>query len=156
MDHIRQGTFKINNISCLVLDEADEMLKMGFLEDIEWIIDKLPENKQMVLFSATMPNEIRNIAKKYLNEPAEILIKSVKQETQLITQRYINVQRHHKLDALKRILEITNEGVIIFVRTKLLTTSIAEVLENSGHSVAVLNGDIPQNQRENTVDRLKK
>ena len=67
MDHIRQGTFKINNISCLVLDEADEMLKMGFLEDIEWIIDKLPENKQMVLFSATMPNEIRNIAKKYLN-----------------------------------------------------------------------------------------
>ncbi|WP_348660318.1 DEAD/DEAH box helicase, partial [uncultured Prochlorococcus sp.] len=156
MDHIRQGTFKINNISCLVLDEADEMLKMGFLEDIEWIIDKLPENKQMVLFSATMPNEIRNIAKKYLNEPAEILIKSVKKETQLITQRYINVQRHHKLDALKRILEITNEGVIIFVRTKLLTTSIAEALENSGHSVAVLNGDIPQNQRENTVDRLKK
>jgi ATP-dependent RNA helicase DeaD len=72
MDHIRQGTFKINNISCLVLDEADEMLKMGFLEDIEWIIDKLPENKQMVLFSATMPNEIRNIAKKYLNEPAEL------------------------------------------------------------------------------------
>ena len=156
MDHIRQGTFKINNISCLVLDEADEMLKMGFLEDIEWIIDKLPDNKQMVLFSATMPNEIRNIAKKYLNEPAEILIKSVKKETQLITQRYINVQRHHKLDALKRILEITNEGVIIFVRTKLLTTSIAEALENSGHSVAVLNGDIPQNQRENTVDRLKK
>ena len=156
MDHIRQGTFKINNISCLVLDEADEMLKMGFLEDIEWIIDKLPENKQMVLFSATMPNEIRNIAKKYLNEPAEILIKSVKQETQLITQKYINVQRHHKLDALKRILEITNEGVIIFVRTKLLTTSIAEALENSGHSVAVLNGDIPQSQRENTVDRLKK
>ncbi len=156
MDHIRQGTFKINNINCLVLDEADEMLKMGFLEDIEWIIDKLPENKQMVLFSATMPNEIRNIAKKYLNEPAEILIKSVKKETQLITQKYINVQRHHKLAALKRILEITSEGVIIFVRTKLLTTSIAEELENSGHSVAVLNGDIPQSQRENTVDRLKK
>ena len=146
MDHIRQGTFNINNINCLVLDEADEMLKMGFLEDIEWIIDKLPENKQMVLFSATMPNEIRNIAKKYLNEPAEILIKSVKKETQLITQRYINVQRHHKLAALKRILEITNEGVIIFVRTKLLTISIAEALENSVHSVAVLNGDIPQNQ----------
>ena len=156
MDHIRQGTFKIKNINCLVLDEADEMLKMGFLEDIEWIIDKLPEKKQMVLFSATMPNEIRNIAKKYLNEPVEILIKSVKKETQLISQRFISVQRHHKLDALKRILEINNEGVIIFVRTKLLTNSIAEVLENVGHSVAVLNGDIPQNQRENTVDRLKK
>ncbi len=156
MDHIRQGTFKIKDISCLVLDEADEMLNMGFLEDIEWIIDQLPENKQMVLFSATMPNEIRNIAKKYLNDPAEILIKSVKKETQLISQKFLYVQRHHKLDALKRILELNNEGVIIFVRTKLLTTSIAEALENSGHTVAVLNGDIPQNQRENTVDRLKK
>ncbi len=156
MDHIRQGTFKINSISCLVLDEADEMLNMGFLEDIEWIIDQLPQNKQMVLFSATMPNEIRKIAKKYLNDPAEILIKSVKKETQLIAQKFLYVQRHHKLDALKRILELNNEGVIIFVRTKLLTTSIAEALENSGHSVAVLNGDIPQNQRENTVDRLKK
>jgi len=156
MDHIRQGTFKIKDINCLVLDEADEMLNMGFLEDIEWIIDKLPENKQMVLFSATMPSEIRNIAKKYLNDPAEILIKSVKKETQLISQKFLYVQRHHKLDALKRILELNNEGVIIFVRTKLLTTSIAEVLENSGHTVAVLNGDIPQNQRENTVDRLKK
>jgi len=156
MDHIRQGTFKVNSINCLVLDEADEMLNMGFLEDIEWIIDQLPKNKQMVLFSATMPNEIRNIAKKYLNEPAEILIKSVKKETQLISQKFVYVQRHHKLDALKRILELNNEGVIIFVRTKLLTTSIAEALENSGHTVAVLNGDIPQNQRENTVDRLKK
>jgi len=156
MDHIRQGTFKIKDINCLVLDEADEMLNMGFLEDIEWIIDQLPENKQMVLFSATMPSEIRNIAKKYLNDPAEILIKSVKKETQLISQKFLYVQRHHKLDALKRILELNNEGVIIFVRTKLLTTSIAEALENTGHTVAVLNGDIPQNQRENTVDRLKK
>ncbi len=156
MDHIRQGTFKIKDINCLVLDEADEMLNMGFLEDIEWIIDQLPENKQMVLFSATMPSEIKNIAKKYLNDPAEILIKSVKKETQLISQKFLYVQRHHKLDALKRILELNNEGVIIFVRTKLLTTSIAESLENSGHTVAVLNGDIPQNQRENTVDRLKK
>ncbi len=156
MDHIRQGTFKINCINCLVLDEADEMLNMGFLEDIEWIIDQLPKNKQMVLFSATMPNEIRKIAKKYLNDPAEILIKSVKKETQLISQKFLYVQRHHKLDALKRILELNNEGVIIFVRTKLLTTSIAEALENSGHTVAVLNGDVPQNQRENTVDRLKK
>jgi len=156
MDHIRQGTFKIKEINCLVLDEADEMLNMGFLEDIEWIIDKLPENKQMVLFSATMPSEIRNIAKKYLNDPAEILIKSVRKESQLISQKFLYVQRHHKLDALKRILELNNEGVIIFVRTKLLTISIAEALENSGHTVAVLNGDIPQNQRENTVDRLKK
>ena len=156
MDHIRQGTFKIKDINCLVLDEADEMLNMGFLEDIEWIIDQLPDNKQMILFSATMPSEIRNIAKKYLNDPAEILIKSVKKETQLISQKFLYVQRHHKLDALKRILELNNEGVIIFVRTKLLTTSIAEALENSGHTVAVLNGDIPQNQRENTVDRLKK
>ncbi len=156
MDHIRQGTFNINKVNCLVLDEADEMLKMGFLEDIEWIIDKLPEDKQMVLFSATMPNEIKIIAKKYLNNPAEIKIKSIKKEAQLISQRFINVQRQYKLQALKRILEINNEGVIIFVRTKSLTTSIAEELETAGHSVAFLNGDIPQNQREATVDRLKK
>ncbi len=156
IDHIKQGTFKINNINCLVLDEADEMLKMGFLEDIEWIIDKLPEDKQMVLFSATMPREIKNIAKKYLNNPAEIKIKSIKKEAQLISQKFISIQRHYKLEALKRILEIKNEGVIIFVRTKSLTASIAEALEISGHSVAVLNGDIPQNQRENTVDRLRK
>tara|TARA_Y100000589_G_scaffold322895_1_gene356598 strand:+ start:874 stop:2604 length:1731 start_codon:yes stop_codon:yes gene_type:complete len=156
MDHIRQGTFKINNINCLVLDEADEMLKMGFLEDIEWIIEKLPDNKQMVLFSATMPNEIKNIAKKHLNDPAEIKIKSVKKESQLISQKFIYIQRNYKLEALKRILEINHEGVIIFVRTKSLTSSIAESLESSGHSVAVLNGDIPQNQREMTVDRLRK
>ena len=156
MDHIRQGTFKVNKIDCLVLDEADEMLKMGFLEDIEWIIDKLPEDKQMVLFSATMPHEIKSIAKKYLNNPAEIKIKSIKKESQLISQKFINIQRNYKLEALRRILEINNEGVIIFVRTKSLTTSIAESLESSGHSVAVLNGDIPQNQRENTVDRLRK
>ncbi len=156
MDHIRQGTFKTDKINCLVLDEADEMLKMGFLEDIEWIIDKLPSNKQMVLFSATMPNEIKTIAKKYLKNPAEIKIKSIKKESQLISQKFVNVQRHYKLEALKRILEIRNEGVIIFVRTKSLTTSIAESLETCGHSVSVLNGDIPQNQRENTVDRLRK
>ena len=156
MDHIRQGTFNVNKVNCLVLDEADEMLKMGFLEDIEWIIDKLPEDKQMVLFSATMPNEIKIIAKKYLNNPAEIKIKSIKKEAQLISQKFVNVQRQYKLQALKRILEINNEGVIIFVRTKSLTTSIAEELETAGHSVAVLNGDIPQNQREATVDRLKK
>jgi len=156
IDHIKQGTFKINKINCLVLDEADEMLKMGFLEDIEWIIDQLPEKKQMVLFSATMPNEIKNIAKKYLNDPAEIKIKSIKKEAELISQKFISVQRQYKLNALKRILEINNNGVIIFVRTKSLTTSIAEELEISGHSVAVLNGDIPQKQRENTVDRLRK
>ena len=94
---------------------------MGFLEDIEWIIDKLPEEKQMVLFSATMPREIKNIAKKYLNNPAEIKIKSIKKEAQLISQKFISIQRHYKLEALKRILEIKNEGVIIFVRTKSLT-----------------------------------
>ena len=156
MDHIRQGTFKIDKINCLVLDEADEMLKMGFLEDIEWIIDKLPQEKQMVLFSATMPNEIKTIAKKYLKNPAEIKIKSVKKESQLISQKFISVQRNFKLEALRRILEINSEGVIIFVRTKSLTSSIAEALEIAGHSVAVLNGDIPQNQRETTVDRLRK
>ena len=120
------------------------MLNMGFLEDIEWIIDQLPQNKQMVLFSTTMPNEMRNIAKKYLNDRRNINQKCQK-ETQLISQNFY-MYKYHKLDALKRILELNNDGVIIFVRTKLLTTSIAEAY--SGHTVAVLNGDIPQNQRK--------
>tara|TARA_Y100001970_G_scaffold294273_1_gene449598 strand:+ start:2451 stop:4229 length:1779 start_codon:yes stop_codon:yes gene_type:complete len=156
MDHMRQGTLNISTINCFVLDEADEMLKMGFIDDIEWISDKLPKEKQMILFSATMPSEIRKIAKKYLNNPAEIIIKKDKEDTELITQQYITVQRNYKIEALKRILELKNEGVIIFVRTKALTNIIADSLENSGHSVAVLNGDIPQNQRETTVERLKK
>ena len=157
MDHMRQGTLNTSGLRSLVLDEADEMLRMGFIDDVEWILDQLPEERQVVLFSATMPNEIRRLSKRYLNEPAEITIKTKDREARRIRQRSITLQNAHKLEALNRVLEaVTGEGVIIFARTKAITLTVAESLEASGHDVAVLNGDVPQNQRERTVDRLRK
>jgi len=157
MDHMRQKTLNTTGLRCLVLDEADEMLRMGFIDDVEWILDQLPNERQLVLFSATMPSEIRRLSKRYLNEPAEITIKSRSQEARLIKQSFITVKNNHKLEAVKRVLEAINDvGVIIFVRTKVITLTVAEVLEASGHEVAVLNGDVPQNQRERTVERLRK
>tara|TARA_Y100001968_G_scaffold161721_1_gene147934 strand:- start:30060 stop:31874 length:1815 start_codon:yes stop_codon:yes gene_type:complete len=157
MDHLRQGTIDKSELNCLVLDEADEMLRMGFIDDVEWILEQLPKERQMVLFSATMPSEIRRISKQYLNNPAEITIKPPKKNTSLIKQKHIVVQNSHKINALKRILEaITEEGVIIFTRTKAITIIVAERLEAYGHNVAVLNGDVPQNQRERTIERLRK
>ncbi len=156
MDHIRQGTLIQEALQCLVLDEADEMLRMGFIDDIEWILEQLPNERQMVLFSATMPPEIRRLSKRYLKDPAEITIKSKKKEAQLIRQRYITMQNSYKLEVLKRVLELNlGEGVIIFARTKAITLKLAESLEASKHNVAVLNGDVPQNLRERTVERLK-
>ena len=156
MDHMRQGTLDTSGLRCLVLDEADEMLRMGFIDDVEWILEQLPEERQMVLFSATMPSEIRRLSKRYLRDPAEITIKSREQESRLIRQRCITLQNSHKIEALKRVLEaVTGEGVIIFARTKVITLTVAESLEAAGHDVAVLNGDVPQNQRERTVERLR-
>ena len=156
MDHIRQGTLNTSELRCLVLDEADEMLRMGFIDDVEWVLEQLPSNRQMVLFSATMPSEIRRLSKKYLNSPAEITIKANAQKEKLINQRFLIVQNSYKLDALQRVLEaVSEEGVIIFTRTKVITLTVAEKLESIGHSVAVLNGDVPQNQRERTVERLR-
>ena len=157
MDHMRQGTLNTSGLRSLVLDEADEMLRMGFIDDVEWILDQLPEERQVVLFSATMPNEIRRLSKRYLREPAEITIKTKDREAKRIRQRSITMQNAHKLEALNRVLEaVTGEGVIIFARTKAITLTVAESLEASGHDVAVLNGDVPQNQRERTVERLRK
>ena len=156
MDHMRQGTLNTSGLRSLVLDEADEMLRMGFIDDVEWILDQLPEERQVVLFSATMPNEIRRLSKRYLSEPAEITIKTKDREAKRIRQRSITLQNAHKLEALNRVLEaVTGEGVIIFARTKAITLTVAESLEAAGHDVAVLNGDVPQNQRERTVDRLR-
>ncbi len=156
MDHLRQGTLNKSQINCLVLDEADEMLRMGFIDDVEWILEQLPNERQMVLFSATMPTEIRRISKQYLSSPAEITIKPNNKKTTLIKQSYITVQSSYKIDTLKRVLETTSEeGVIIFTRTKAITISVAEKLENCGYKVAVLNGDVPQNQREKTIERLR-
>ncbi len=156
MDHMRQKTLNTSHLSCLVLDEADEMLRMGFIDDVEWILEQLPEERQLVLFSATMPSEIRRLSKKYLNSPAEITIKATELKERLIRQRYISVQNVYKVNALQRVLEaVSEEGVIIFARTKAITIVVAEKLESFGYNVAVLNGDIPQNQRERTVERLR-
>ncbi len=156
MDHIRQGTLDTRALKCLVLDEADEMLRMGFIDDVEWVLEQLPSDRQMVLFSATMPSEIRRLSKKYLNSPAEITIKATSQKENLIRQRFLIVQNSYKIEALQRVLEaVSEEGVIIFTRTKVITLTVAERLEAIGHSVAVLNGDVPQNQRERTVERLR-
>ena len=156
MDHMRQGTLDTSGLRSLVLDEADEMLRMGFIDDVEWILGQLPEERQVVLFSATMPSEIRRLSKRYLKDPAEITIRTKDQEGRRIRQRSITVPMPHKLEALQRVLDACGgEGVIIFTRTKAITLTVAETLEAGGHQVAVLNGDVPQNQRERTVERLR-
>jgi len=156
MDHMRQGTLDTSGLRSLVLDEADEMLRMGFIDDVEWILDQLPEERQVVLFSATMPPEIRRLSKRYLKDPAEVTIRTKDQEGRRIRQRSITVPMPHKLEALQRVLDACGgEGVIIFARTKAITLTVAETLEACGHQVAVLNGDVPQNQRERTVERLR-
>jgi len=156
MDHMRQGTLDLSNLRTLVLDEADEMLRMGFIDDVEWVLNQLPEQRQVVLFSATMPNEIRRISQKYLNSPAEVTIRQKGDDSSRIRQRYLTVHGPQKLAALERVLEAEgSEGVIIFARTKAITLTVAESLEAHGYDVAVLNGDVPQAQRERTIERLR-
>jgi ATP-dependent RNA helicase DeaD len=156
MDHMRQGTLDLSNLRTLVLDEADEMLRMGFIDDVEWVLNQLPEQRQVVLFSATMPTEIRRISQKYLNSPAEVTIRQKGDDSSRIRQRYLTVHGPQKLAALERVLEAEgSEGVIIFARTKAITLTVAESLEAHGYDVAVLNGDVPQTQRERTIERLR-
>ncbi len=156
MDHIRRKTLVLDNLSGVVLDEADEMLNMGFIEDIEWILEHTPEQKQVALFSATMPNQIKRVAKRYLNNPAEIQIKSKTSTVDTITQRYWQVTGLHKLDALTRMLEVEEfDAMLVFVRTKTATAELSEKLQARGYSSAALNGDMNQAARENTVARLK-
>jgi ATP-dependent RNA helicase DeaD len=157
IDHIKRGTLKLDKLKFLVLDEADEMLRMGFIDDVEWILGHAPKERQTALFSATMPDQIRKITKRYLNDPKHVKIASKVSTAATITQRFCQVAGHHKLEALTRILEVEEyDGVIIFVRTKTATLELAEKLSARGHAVEPLNGDIPQNSRERTVDRLKK
>ena len=156
MDHMRQGTLDLSNLRALVLDEADEMLRMGFIDDVEWVLNQLPEQRQVVLFSATMPPEIRRISQNYLSSPAEVTIRQKAADSSRIRQRYITVAGPQKLAALERVLEAeSSEGVIVFARTKAITLTVAESLEAHGYDVAVLNGDVPQAQRERTIDRLR-
>ena len=155
-DHIRKGTLKLDGLRALVLDEADEMLRMGFIEEVEWILEQTPDKRQMALFSATMPKQVERIARRYLNDPQEISIKSKTATAETIRQRYWQVSGVHKLDALTRILEVeTFDAILMFVRTKIATTELAEKLEARGYAAAAMNGDMAQNHREKTVERLK-
>jgi ATP-dependent RNA helicase DeaD len=157
MDHMRRGTLKLAQLKTLVLDEADEMLRMGFIDDVEWILEQTPTTRQIALFSATMPTEVRRIANSHLNEPEQVTIKAKKATTDLIRQRVWPVSGTHKLDALTRILEAeTFDGMIVFVRTRIATTELAEKLSARGFAATALNGDIAQAQRERTIEKLKK
>ncbi len=157
MDHMRRGTLKLDQLTTLVLDEADEMLRMGFIDDVEWILEQTPAERQVALFSATMPREIQRISQRYLRDPATIAIKTRVATAETIRQRYWLVSGLHKLDALTRILEVeTFDAIILFVRTKTATLELAERLQARGHAAAALNGDIVQKQREQRIEQLKK
>ncbi len=156
IDHIKRGTLKLDQLKFLVLDEADEMLRMGFIDDVELILSHAPAERQTALFSATMPGPIKKITERYLKDPKHVKIASKVSTASTIRQRYCQVAGHHKLEALTRIMEVEPfDGVIIFVRTKTATLELSEKLAARGYDVEPLNGDIPQNARERTVDRLK-
>ena len=156
IDHLEKGTLDLSGLHHLVLDEADEMLTMGFQEDVERILEDTPEATQVALFSATMPNGIRRISQKYLTDPAEVKVKAKTATASTINQRYVVVAHRDKLDALTRVLEVEDfDAMIMFVRTKQATEELAERLRARGFSAAAINGDIPQNLRERTIGQLK-
>jgi len=156
MDHMRKRTLVLDNLQALVLDEADEMLRMGFIDDVEWVLEQTPASRQIALFSATMPSQIRRIATKYLNNPEQVTIKVKTTTADTIRQRFWPVSGVHKLDALTRILEAEDfDAMIIFVRTKTATVELTEKLEARGYATGAINGDIQQNQRERTIQNLK-
>ncbi|WP_035775736.1 DEAD/DEAH box helicase [Arthrobacter sp. H5] len=156
IDHLSKGSLDLSNLQYLVLDEADEMLRMGFAEDVEQILAETPEDKQVALFSATMPGAIRRIAQKYLKNPAEITVKGKTSTGTNTRQRFLQVMGPHKLDAMTRILEVEDfDGIIAFVRTKMATEDLADKLRSRGFQAAAINGDIPQQQRERTIEGLR-
>ena len=156
MDHIRKGTLKLDGLCALVLDEADEMLRMGFIDDVEWVLEQTPVDRQIALFSATMPQQIRRIATKHLNNPAQITVEMKTSTAETIRQRFWPVSGMHKLDALTRILEAEPfDAMLVFVRTKTATIELAEKLSARGYAAVALNGDIQQKQRERTIEQLK-
>jgi ATP-dependent RNA helicase DeaD len=156
IDHLERGTLDLSHLDYLVLDEADEMLQMGFAEDVERILADTPEYKQVALFSATMPPAIRRITGKYLHDPVEVTVKAKTATAENITQRYIQVAGPRKMDALTRVLEVEPfEAMIVFVRTKQATEEVAEKLKARGFSAAAINGDVPQAVRERTIAALK-
>ena len=156
MDHLRKGTLKLGGLQALVLDEADEMLRMGFIDDVEWILEQTPDKRQMALFSATMPKEIEKIARRHLHQPQQVSIETKTATAATIRQRYWLVSGLHKLDALTRILEVEPlDATILFVRTRTATVELARRLEARGYAAAAINGDMAQKQREQMVERLK-
>ncbi|MDR2279672.1 MAG: DEAD/DEAH box helicase, partial [Gordonia sp. (in: high G+C Gram-positive bacteria)] len=156
IDHLDKGTLDLSELEFLVLDEADEMLTMGFAEDVERILADTPDKKQVALFSATMPASIGRLARKYLNNPQEVTVKAKTATASNITQKYLQVSHQRKLDALTRVLEVeTFDGMIIFVRTKSATEELAEKLRSRGLSAMAINGDMVQAQRERTINQLK-
>ncbi len=156
MDHIEKGTLKLNNLKTFVLDEADEMLRMGFIEDVEFILGKLPEKKQIALFSATMPARIRSIANTYLNKPVSVEIRMETATVKSVEQRFLIVPGHQKSEALMRILAVEEyQGVIVFVRTKSSTEEVAEELQQHGLKAMAIHGDITQTLRERIIAQFK-
>ena len=156
MDHIKRGTLKLEKLQALVLDEADEMLSMGFIDDVEWLLEHTPKEIQTALFSATMPPPIRKLSEKYLNDPAEVTIRLEAKTMPNIRQRYLKLRQAEKSQALKSLLEIEPyDAVLIFARTKVATGDIVERLLTQGYNAETLNGDMSQSLREKTVARLK-
>jgi len=156
MDHMRRGTLNLDDLRGLVLDEADEMLRMGFAEDVEWVLSQSPKTRQIALFSATMPAPIRKIAKTYLVDPATVMIQQRVATADTVRQRYVISPPHQKQMALGRILEgEPTDGVLVFVKMKSTTEPLAEYLAAAGHKTSALNGDIPQKRREKTIEQMR-
>ncbi|MDD3325598.1 MAG: DEAD/DEAH box helicase [Zoogloea sp.] len=157
MDHLERKSLNLDGLTTLVLDEADEMLRMGFIDDVEWILEHTPTARQTALFSATMPDAIRRVAHRYLRDPKEVKIKAATATVSTIRQRFLQIAGPHKLDALTRILEVEDDfdAAIVFVRTKTATVELAEKLEARGYAAACLNGDMTQQLRERVIEQLK-
>ena len=156
IDHIKRGSISLGAVKAIVLDEADEMLDMGFMEDVDTILKEIPANAQRALFSATMPDSVRKIIDQHLGDYEEACIEGKTTTVENIRQRFLAVKNEHKIEALARVLEGEDfDGVLIFVRTKQNTTEVAEKLESRGFNVAPLNGDLAQTMRERTINRLK-
>jgi len=158
MDHIRRKTLRLDKLRFMVLDEADEMLRMGFVDDVEWILQHTPDERQTCLFSATMPKQIQHIANRHLRDPERIVIEARHTAAETVNQRYwIANGKDQKLEAIIRFLEAEHtEAVLVFVRTRQMTTELSEKLESRGYSSAALSGDMAQRRREQTVDQLKR
>jgi len=157
MDHMRRGSLQLDGLRTLILDEADEMLRMGFLEDVRWVLDQLPEGHRTALFSATLPPAIRAIAREYLHDPAEVTIRLETATPTTLRQLYRVVPGSQKLEALTRLLEFEPfDGMLVFVRTKIAASQVAEKLEARGYATSALSGDLAQAQRERVVTRFRK